>query len=241
MIWGRLAACAVVGLCAVSGGVALADTMVVRASGPSAKSYPPGAKLAANGSLVLKAGDVITLLDGKGTRTLRGPGNFGVAAAASAAPANGVMLSALLDSKRVRRARTGAVRGGIGEGATAQPRRPNLWMVDLNQPGPVCIADLAAVKLWRADAARAATVRISGNGISATAQFAAGEAVAAWPATAPVRDGADYSLNGTQVRFALVDTADPALDRLAASLIGHGCTAQLDQLVDTAALADARN
>lgn len=241
MIWGRMAAFTAMGLCAVSSGAALADVMVVRASGPSAKSYPPGAKLAAGGSLALKAGDVITLLDGKGTRTLRGPGNFGVAAAASAAPANGVMLSALLDSKRVRRARTGAVRGGIGEGATARPSRPNLWMVDLNQPGPVCIADPAAVKLWRADAAKPATVRISGKGIDATAQFAAGEAVAAWPAAAPVRDGADYRLNDMQVRFALIDMADPALDKLASRLIDHGCTAQLDQLVDTAALADGRN
>ncbi|KKW91985.1 MULTISPECIES: hypothetical protein [Sphingobium] len=231
---------------AVFGTSASAETMVVRASGPSAATYRPGSKLADGGMVALKAGDVVTLLDAKGTRTLRGPGSFSVSAAASAAPANGVMLSALLDTKRVRRARTGAVRGNVSEKAAAAPRRPNLWMVDLAQPGPFCVADPAAVRLWRADAANAATVRISGNGVNASASFAAGEAVAAWPAAAPIREGAAYHLGdgarSAEIRFALLGTA-AALDGVAAGLIAHQCAAQLDLLVDTAALADgmARN
>jgi len=249
MVWVKLAArCALAGwMVAGFGAQAWAETMVVRATGPSAATYKPGSKLADGGALVLKAGDVVTLLDARGTRTLRGPGSFSVAASARAAPANSVMLSALLDTKRVRRARTGAVRGNVGETPAAPPRRPNLWMVDVAQSGTLCVADPAAVRLWRADAAKPATLRISGEGVQATANFGPGESVAAWPSVAPVREGAVYRLsNGvhaTDVRFALVDAVSPGLDGMASSLLAHQCTAQLDLLIETAALTDgpARN
>lgn len=244
MVWGRVAVrCALAGW--VMAGVSVqagAETMVVRATGPSATAYKPGSKLTEGGLLVLKAGDVVTLLDARGTRTLRGPGSFSVAASASAAPANNVMLSALLDTKRVRRARTGAVRGNIGEKPAAPPRRPNLWMVDIAQSGTLCVADPAAVRLWRADAAKPATVRISGGAVQATANFAAGESVAAWPVGVPVREGTSYRLSdgarATDIRFALVGTVPPGLDGMASSLIAHQCSAQLDLLVDTAALTN---
>ncbi|WP_313801306.1 hypothetical protein [Sphingobium sp.] len=249
MVWGKLAArCALAGwVVAGMSAQAGAETMVVRATGPSATAYKPGSKLVEGGSLVLKAGDVVTLLDAKGTRTLRGPGHFSVAASVSAAPANSVMLSALLDTKRVRRARTGAVRGGVGEAPAAPPHRPNLWMVDVAQSGTLCVADPAAVRLWRADAARPATIRISGGGVNATANFAAGESVATWPVAAPVREGAAYRLSdgghAADVRFALLGAAPPGLDGMASALMAHQCSAQLDLLVETAALTDgsARN
>ena len=244
MTWDRIARRgAVVGL-ALAGlagaSVAAADTIVVRASGPSAKSYPPGRKLAESGALALQPGDVVTLLDAKGTRTLRGPGNFNVAAA-NAAPGGGVALAALLDTKRVRRARTGAVRGNVGAGGT--PRRPNLWLADVATPGALCVADAANLRLWRADATRAATVQIAGEGAQATANFAAGEAMAAWPAALPVRNGGAYRLSDegrtAEIHVALVDAGAAGMDSVASTLIAHGCTAQLDLLVDTAAHGEA--
>lgn len=237
MVWAKRAAA--LGAVAILGvaGPALADTLVVRASGPSARSYPPGAKLADGGSLLLKAGDVVTLLDAKGTRTLRGPGRFGVTAAAGAAPASNVTLAALLDTKRVRRARTGAVRGTVGE-APAVAKRPNLWLVDIAQPGALCVADPAAVRLWRADAAKPLSVRVIGAGTQGTASFAAGEAMAVWPAALPVKDGAAYRVEAggrvTEIRFALLGAGHAGLDTTASALIAHGCQAQLDLLVDTA-------
>ncbi|ANI79562.1 hypothetical protein [Sphingobium sp. EP60837] len=238
MVWAKRAAA--LGVAAILGvaGPALAETLVVRASGPSARNYPPGAKLADGGSLLLKAGDVVTLLDAKGTRTLRGPGRFGVTAAASAALASNVTLAALLDTKRVRRARTGAVRGALGE-APAVAKRPNLWLVDIAQPGALCVADPPAVRLWRVDATKPLSLRISGGGVQAAASFAAGETIAAWPATLPVKDGASYRLEAggrsSDIRFALLNAADIGLDGTAAALIAHGCQAQLDLLVETAA------
>ncbi|BAI98664.1 hypothetical protein Sj15T_37320 [Sphingobium sp. TA15] len=247
MVWGRFAAkCALAGCVAGLGAQAAAETMVVRATGPSAATYKPGSKLADGGSIALKAGDVVTLLDARGTRTLRGPGSFNVAAA-NAAPANSVMLSALLDTKRVRRARTGAVRGSVGEAPPAAPRRPNLWMVDVAQSGTLCIADPASVRLWRADASKPATIGISGEGVQATASFRMGESVAPWPVAAPVREGAAYRLSdgsrAADVRFALIDPASLGLDGVASGLIAHQCMAQLDLLVETATLSDraARN
>jgi len=240
MTWDRIALRgAIAGLALALGSAAIADTIVVRASGPSAKNYPPGRKLAESGALALQPGDVVTLLDAKGTRTLRGPGNFNVAAA-NAAPAGGVALAALLDTKRVRRARTGAVRGGVGQPGT--PRRPNLWLADVATPGALCVADPATLKLWRADTTRAATVQIAGGGAQATASFAAGEAIAAWPAALPVRDGASYRVSAdghpAEIRVALIDAGTAGMDTIASTLIAHGCTAQLDLLVDAAAPAD---
>lgn len=233
--WAVAAMCAGLGLA----GPAAAETMVVRASGPSAATYRPGSKLADGGSLVLKAGDVVTLLDASGTRTLRGPGRFGVTVAAGAAPASNVTLAALLDTKRVRRARTGAVRGNVSDAPPAAPRRPNLWLVDVDRPGAFCFAEPAAVRLWRPDAAKPATVSISGGRARASVTFATGEAIAAWPATLPLADGASYRIDrgtkGTDIRLAEVGPATMALEPLASALIAQGCSAQLDLLVDAAA------
>ena len=226
---------------------ARADTIVVRASGPSAKIYPPGKTLAATGSLMLKAGDIVTLLDPRGTRTLRGPGNFGVTANANAAMPNGTTLAALLDTKRVRRARTGAVRGAMGD-APAIARRPNLWLVDVAQPGNVCIADSANVRLWRADSAKAATVTLAGGGGNGTVRFDAGESMAAWPAALPVKEGATYRVSGgrgpAEIKLALLSaesgtTNSGGAGGVASALIAHQCKAQLDLLVDSLAAPDS--
>lgn len=223
---------------------AQADTIVVRASGPSAKTFAPGSKLAAGGSIFLKAGDMVTLLDSKGTRMLRGPGQFPVEASARPAPASGVMLSALLDTKRVRRARTGAVRGTITETPVAAVRRPNLWLADIARPGTFCVADPAALRLWRADASKPLDLGLSGGGSVAKVAFAAGESIAAWPSAVPVRNDSSYVVNDagrtTQIRLAFMGTVTPNLDETAAALIANQCDAQLDLLIDTATMVEPK-
>lgn len=222
---------------------AAAETIVVRASGPSAKGFPPGRKLADSGNLSLKGGDVVTLLDGRGTRTLRGPGTFSLAATATAGTDSRTSLASLLETKRVRRARTGAVRGGVAEDAAA-PRSPNLWYVDISQPTTACVPDPANVRLWRPDIASAATVTIKGSGGSAPVSFAAGEAVASWPASLPVTEGARYSLSWTglakpvDIGFSLMGGDAGGLETMASTLIAHKCDAQLALLVETVALPD---
>lgn len=227
-----------------------AETIVVRASGPSAKGYPAGRKLADGGSLTLKAGDVVTLLDGRGTRTLRGPGTFNSSAQAAAGSDTRTSLASLLETKRVLRARTGAVRGPGAEDAPP-PRSPNLWYVDISQPATACIPDPANVRLWRPDIGKPVSITATGVGTgggggsaSGTISFGQGEAVASWPASLPVANGARYRLSWAglaqpvEISFAVLGSSAGGLESMAATLIERKCDAQLNLLVETVALPD---
>jgi hypothetical protein len=85
------------------------SVIAVRATGPSAGQYPAGKRLRGDDRLVLRAGDVLVLLGTQGTRTLRGPGVF---RADGPVTAPGAATTSLLSGRLIRRARTGAVRGG---------------------------------------------------------------------------------------------------------------------------------
>lgn len=218
-------------------GSAIAGTIVVRAVGPSARDFPPG-KSVAGTRVTLRAGDSLVLLDGKGTRTLSGPGTFALGATTSvSAPPSA--LGALLRNTGSRQVRTGAVRGG----GVAQARSPSLWYVDTTRSGAVCLANITSATLWRPDMSRAEalTVTRAGDGRKAVVTFAAGQSVRGWPtAELPITTGAEYWLSApgwtkpTSIRFTTLD-ADPAqLDSLGAALIAKGCGGQLDLLVDTA-------
>src|SRR5688572_22836709 len=63
---------------------AMADILVIRSIGPSQKNFRPGTRLKEGSRIVLKANDSLDVLDGRGTRTLRGPGSFVAGAAAQA-------------------------------------------------------------------------------------------------------------------------------------------------------------
>ncbi|MBB4641829.1 hypothetical protein [Rhizorhapis suberifaciens] len=235
-----------VALLAFPSGAVLAETIVVKAAGPSAGSYPPGRKIADNSMIALKAGDVLTVLDGRGTRTLKGPGNFNTSAASSTAGDTRNSLAGLLGTQRIRRARTGAVRGGADAGK--MPRSPNLWYVDISQSSKVCVPDPANVQLWRPDLTQAllVTARDDKNGLSATIAFEKGQFRAAWPAALPVTDGGSYHLSWggpdkpVKISFAVLGPQSEGLESMASMLISRGCEAQLNLLVDTVALPDAQ-
>ncbi|MET1110710.1 MAG: hypothetical protein ABWX67_04195, partial [Allosphingosinicella sp.] len=108
----------------------MATPLVVRSAGPSAKAYPPGRAVGENTPVVLKAGDVVTVLAPSGARTLRGPGTFKVAGGGGAPAFNA-------------RARFSAMRG------PDVPPSPGLWDVDVSRSGNVCLADPSQVILWR--------------------------------------------------------------------------------------------
>ena len=57
------------------GASASAVPLVVRAQGPTVGTLKPGSELSTD-KLRLKAGDSVTILDEKGTRTFQGPGTF---------------------------------------------------------------------------------------------------------------------------------------------------------------------
>ena len=222
-------------------GTAIAAPLVVRSAGPSAKAYPAGKAIPDNAKIVLKAGDSIVLLDGRGTRTLSGPGTFSATASATAAATTGTTLSQLASAGGERRARIGAVRSASGIDKNAG-RNPSVWYVDIERSANMCVADPSAVVVWRKDAANPASITVSGAAGSGKIDLAAGQSAGAWPASLPVTSGAQYKLSWagakapTAVKFVVVKAASPGLEDMAQSLIQGGCSAQLDLLIQTVAL-----
>ena len=212
---------------------AAANVLVVRATGPSAKSYPAGRSLPDNARITLRPGDTVVVLGANGTRTFRGPGNFSpsaqvVAAARTVTTAGG------------RRARIGAVRN-----AGILPIAPStIWQIDVAQSSTFCRAGSEPLVLWRADTSRSANLTIEGPaGVTRELLWPAGAATVAWPTDLPVVDATDYQLRVTgaptpaRVRFRTLNPVPADMPGVAAALISNGCSEQLDLLVDSTAEA----
>jgi hypothetical protein len=216
----------------LSASAALADILVVRSSGPSARSFPPGKRLPENARIVLRPSDQLTVLDGRGTRVIRGPGTF-----TAGAPAAGRIASAAPVVQR--RARIGAVRGI----ETGELRPPSIWHVDVARSSNFCVADPSKVTLWRADATDALTLDIGGpGGRTKRLSWQPGSSTLAWPSDLPVADGAEYRLSWsggpapTTLRFRTVPAKPAGLEDMAQTLIRNQCDAQLDLFIDTVKL-----
>lgn len=216
----------------VTTSAAMADILVVRSTGPSAKSFPPGKRLPESARITLRPSDQLVVLDGRGTRVIRGPGIF-TAGAASA----GRVASATPQVQR--RARIGAVRGV----ETGELRPPSIWHVDVARSSNVCVADPSKVTLWRADAANAVTLNIGGTGgRSKRLSWQPGSTTLAWPSDLPVGDGDEYRLSWsggpapTSLRFRSVPAKPAGLEDMAQTLIRNQCDAQLDLFIDTVKL-----
>lgn len=210
-----------------------AAVLVVRSSGPSARAFPAGKAVPENQTLNLKANDIVVLLDSRGTRTLRGPGNF--SATASASNNSTSALAALTSQNTNRRSRVGAVRG-VPTGATAGR---NVWQADLARSGNLCFANPADLGIYRAagGAAETVTVTDSASGKSAKVQFTAGQTIVSWPSDMPVAAGNRYQIVGgsSNVSYTahLIQPVPAGLEGLAQSFIRNDCSAQLDVLIDT--------
>jgi hypothetical protein len=207
---------------------ASANVLVVRSAGPSAQAYPAGRQLADDARLQLRAGDVLVVLDTRGTRTFRGPGNFTAAGPA----ATGTRIA----ENNGRRARIGAVRsaGFVASSPTT------IWHVDVSQSGTACVATASNAMLWRPDSSASEALAISGPGGSRTVQWPAGRATVAWPADMPIANGGAYQLRlgsspvPSTITFRTVASAPADMPAVAEALIANGCQEQLDLLVDSA-------
>lgn len=199
----------------------VATVLVVRASGPSAKIYPPGKALPDSAKVKLQPGDSVMLLNTNGSKMLRGPGTFAVAGSDGLAAAGN------------RRARTSAMRSGD------VPLNPDPWNLDITQSGKICVANPSGLTLWRPQKEDAITLTIKGGGSVQTVEWPAGKDTIAWPAALPISSGAEYQLsqpnNGDTARVTFVTLSSPPGDPVATaqSLIANGCENQLDVLVET--------
>jgi hypothetical protein len=214
---------------------ALAETIVVKSTGPSARAYPPGKAIADNSKLALKAGDSVTILDGRGTRILKGPGLF----ATTASTATGSSFSALLRDTGTRQVRTGAVRGF---GSQASIRPPNVWLIDSTKSGTACVAGTEAPSLWMPSRDAATTLLITrvADNRAVSLAFRPLQSVKSWPmAELPMRNGDAFRISGAglvapvALRIATLGPNPKGLESTASALITAGCSAQLDLLIET--------
>ena len=215
MLWGAAIAFA------FGSTAALANVVVVKSLGPSAKAYPPGKTLPPSAKITLQGGDIVTVLGPSAAQTLRGPGNFDAGQVSLASAAG-------------QRGRFGALR------AAEVAHNPSIWDVDVSG-GKVCVADASKLQLWRPDSEGDATVTIrSPDGNSQQLTWAAGKALAAWPAAMPVKSGATYQVEwpdtGETSSLDVVVVQSPPTDLVGAAqvLIQNGCQKQLDLLVQGA-------
>jgi len=227
----RLAATALAAAaCAFAPAAAWAG-VVVSVSGPSAASFPVGKSIGNSERIVLRAGDTLTVLDGNGTRVLRGAGTYPLDQQSGASQRG--TFAALTQRRTASQVRTGAIRG---ENDPVHPT--NLWYVDVSHPGTVCVVGADRVRLWRPATEGDATyaLRASG-GASHSVTFADGDTLAPWDAAVlPITDGASFALSGPDgagsgtLTFVVLDAAAEEPEALAQQLIQKGCTQQLELL-----------
>jgi len=230
--WGpnsfTLRGAAVAALLAAAATSAAANVLVVRSSGPSARSYPAGRSLPDNARITLRPSDTLVVLTSAGTRTFRGPGTFSPGTAGRA----GTRIVAAADG---RRARVGAVRN-----AGIVPRGPTIWHVDITQGGTFCLASASNVMLWRPDASVPVTLTVTPPGGSPrNVQWPAGQTTLAWPSAVPIVNGGAYTFRQpgvavpTQITLRTLQSAPADLSAVAQALIDNGCQDQLDLLIET--------
>jgi hypothetical protein len=200
--------------------------VVVKSLGPSSKAYPPGKTLPESAKITLQGGDVVTVIGPSSAQTLRGPGNF--------------------DAKQVALASAAGQRGRFGALRAADvAHNPSIWDIDATQSGTVCVNNASKLQLWRPDKEAPITVKIhDANGKTEDLSWAAGAALAAWPAALPIKDGAEYQVEwpdgGDSSKLDLVTIVPPPPEDLVGAaqvLIAHGCQKQLDLLVQSASKA----
>jgi hypothetical protein len=204
---------------------AAANVLVVRSSGPSAKAHPPGQSLPDAAQVTLRPGDVLVLLGGQATRTLRGPGTFAV---------GNVGGAKLALAGAGRRGRFSAMRTG------EVPAVPSVWHLDVSQSGTVCYADTARLQLWRPDAAEKVSLTLApADGSAQTVEWPAGQDALAWPERVSVAADARYEVRWTggaeasRLTFKALGSAPQDEQALAQALIAKGCQNQLDTLLET--------
>ena len=226
----------------LAAGVAQAQSVVVRSTGPSAATYPQGKKLTANAKVTLKSGDKLTVLDKAGTRILAGPGSFTLDGSVNRDTGTASRVSGVLASSGAR-TRTGAVRGAPGPARPADaPNAPdNVWYIDVSKGGAWCVANPASLVLWRPNRSEEANAKLSlAAGKPVDIVWKKGNPLKLWPVAAlPVVDGGRYTFSdpvGPSVTLTLhLLAAAPADDLAAAAMLADkGCTTQLDVFANAA-------
>jgi hypothetical protein len=206
--------------------------VVVEARGVA---FKPGQMIDADKPVVLKDGQLLTLISPNGsTMRLRGPYDQVPGAGSGAEVADlSVAFKSLVTRKGPQTNDVYAVRAG------AAATLPAPWLIDISRPTRACIRADAPVVLWRADPSPSTTLTISPTDRSwkARATWPSGEDRLTIPENLPLADGATYlvAYEGSQVAVTMnrVPAALPTDAARAAWLAEAGCEAQAEALIRT--------
>jgi len=206
----------------------LADVLILRSVGPSAKRYPAGQRLPDSATFTLRPGDSVTVLRRTGTRVFRGPGTFSVAGPAVRtrfATPNG-------------RAATGAVRGGPDTVPDDPSRRPpDIWHYDATTSGRACVLPGQPLVLWRPAFDKPVELAITPPaGAPLPLQWQAGQQVLPLtPSQAKPDAVVQYrfpgSVHPTRITLKVIDARSDDREAIAGELVKHRCYSQLDNFV----------
>lgn len=222
---------------------ALAQAVVVRATGPSAGQFPIGRKLAAGAKVALQAGDVVTVLDQAGSRVLKGKQTFTIDSRVARDGLVGMLSRSLTNPTAVR---AGAVRGAVLPMAMAPIVPRSVWIADIDRGGKVCVPQGSGLYLWRGanETRRATLLGETEGGTMVQLLFPPRTSGVGWPsASLPLLTGRSYHITeegapaDKAVEFEIVSLApDTVPDNpadLGAMLLANGCTVQAEALADT--------
>lgn len=215
------------------------DALIVKST---VAEYRVGTKIKADTKIVLESGDVISVLVKGGTRTMRGPGSF----VAGAEPKNNRMRFANLTRKNAAaKDGTGGVRAPSADGE-GRPPNPNIYYIDVDRSGPICLRDLDEVVFWRPYNVEAATYTLSevapedtGQTLSLTIPFGTQSDLGFIDVNSfALKDKTSYTIAGPDgVKGAAITIIDlggdiRAADELGDALIENGCMTQFEILAD---------
>ena len=209
----------------------------------TASEYKIGTRISEDDEITLQNGDVVTVLTSRGSRIMRGPGVFVVGANPKA---NRARVANLTRARAAQAQGTASVRSALTDGDEDRPLNPNLYYLDVDKSGPVCLRDLSEVNLWRPYSAEAVTYSLSEAGgdetsqvLSLTIPFAKRENFALVKGDRfAVKDGASYTISGPQTgtvtSITVIDLGSDikVADELAEVLYQKGCLAQLELMAE---------
>lgn len=216
---------AAIGL-ALAPAAAAAKVLVVKAMGPSARAFPTGKQLGDSAKFTLKAGDRLSILDARGTRTFVGPARIDLART----PPTDTRVAILVARRNQPADSLGGLRGRA-------PTKPEIAMspVMLALGGRQCVlADTRVIAhRTRSDGAASYILSDPANGANAAIDFAADQAEKPWPAEAlPVANAKRYTVGGAgaggAIEFAVLPGKAEDNVAWAALLIKNGCAAQVE-------------
>lgn len=214
--------------------------IVIRATGQVSREVTIGKPLPRQSAFGLQRGDVLSLLDAKGVRILKGPGvlaNGTFTPTGSSAP-DGFRIMATTDaSEATEKAQTNARSGTRGfslsrpksqsapmkaaSAAAHQPRQTGRpwhlkdlidsdWLVDASKTGLICLPEGAQPVLYREDASSEAEVRVSLPDGGSTFTWLPKQEVAPWPVSA--ERGQAYTLSVGESNPLVVQIIGLAMD-----------------------------